>query len=852
MAPSSGFTKVPPVGDEPPYAVANTFLAQFTVTSDGQWNCCKSCKSVAKPNTAYAVFMSPSYQRSLLNCSPFQQQFLSVLDCRIDIANRYHGFAHGQYVSESLLEHPLIAWNDATERIENRAFLTQALEPVLQVLMQKNSVVQHYLTALEVPSMKHGFPMLSSSSIAGIVNRPIAQSPIQSMYTDPLKPLMSTVTAMNVAPAPRRSATTSCGTLRPRDHPTLSRPLVMQPDGTADSSGENCSLEQALFPHLFPFNTGAWDGAVSICTYLRLRCSQLFSPFTLCKSYLLLMYHVRQAHLLSQNCSSTMLQRDIDRYTTEHPHATQQQIMQHVLKHTVPSTVPGSPAWFRRELQNLLAMVDAWGLPLFFLTLTADEHSPLKWTEINDMEQLLKSFCNSYSFENAPVECSAHFLKRIQDFLREHILHENGILGNCKHYVIRYEVQHRGSLHAHIVIWIEAVDVPQAASEISACIPAVFDEASQEFIAPSDPQRLALFNLVTKKQMHTCIENMCLGDNHRCKYGFPHAVQPSHAPVFQPTNNRWVYYRPRDADRNVVPYHPVILLLWGAHMNLQRITQTAWSFYVLKYAMKAEPVGRLVIDPEGMSQLGLHRMDAVQLTTASALILSKPVSPAEAAMICLEEPVVKASSPVDYLASAPPALRRNRVLKCNQVVPAPVDHYMARPNALEHLTFTQYFKAHKVNRMRSMPNALSAGVDLFGFHVWEMAQPFIIRFTDYHPVYQTEGFFYNVLLQNTTFRSEHTLISPSNHSKSYFEQCHLTGLVKTIDDVDALLQAYARRHLQDHEQRERLNTLLLEKNESMEDILGSPTLLSTHTHLCHRALLPSSPGSPSQTCLALS
>ena len=208
--------------------------------------------------------------------------------------------------------------------------------------------------------MKHGFPMLSSSSIAGIVNRPIAQSPIQSMYTDPLKPLMSTVTAMNVAPAPRRSATTSCGTLCPRDHPTLSRPLVMQPDGTADSSGENCSLEQALFPHPFPFNTGAWDGAVSICTYLRLRCSQLFSPFTLCKSYLLLMYHVRQAHLLSQNCSSTMLQRDIDRYTTEHPHATQQQIMQHVLKHTVPSTVPGSPAWFRRELQNLNRRCKLW------------------------------------------------------------------------------------------------------------------------------------------------------------------------------------------------------------------------------------------------------------------------------------------------------------------------------------------------------------------------------------------------------------------------------------------------------------------------------------------------------------
>ena len=382
------------------------------------------------------------------------------------------------------------------------------------------------------------------------------------------------------------------------------------------------------------------------------------------------------------------------------------------------------------------------------------------------------------------------------------------------------------------MIWIQPGDVPRVASEISACIPAVFDEASQEFIPPTDPQRLALFNLVTKKQMHACVENMCLGDNHRCKYGFPHETQPCHAPVFQPRNNRWLYYRPRHVDRNVVPYHPVILLLWGAHMNLQRITQTAWSFYVLKYAMKAEPTGHLVIDPEGMSQLSLHRMDTVLLTTASALILglSKPVSAAEAAMTCLEEPVVQASSPVDYLASAPPHLRRKRVLACSQVIPAPVDHYMARPNALEHLTFTQYFKKHKVNRMRSMPHALSAGIDLFDYHVWEMTQPFIIRFTDYHPVYQTEGFFYNVLLQNTAFRSEHALISPSNRSNTYFEQCHLNGLVKTMDDIDALLQAYAKRHLQDHEQRERLKTLLLEKNESMEDILGSPNSAAEPSH----------------------
>jgi hypothetical protein len=32
----------------------------------------------------------------------------------------------------------------------------------------------------------------------------------------------------------------------------------------------------------------------------------------------------------------------------------------------------------------------------------------------------------------------------------------------------------------------------------------------------------------------------------------------------------------------VVPYHPACLLCWGAHMNIQAVTNTVWSFYVLK------------------------------------------------------------------------------------------------------------------------------------------------------------------------------------------------------------------------------------------------------------------------------
>lgn len=38
-----------------------------------------------------------------------------------------------------------------------------------------------------------------------------------------------------------------------------------------------------------------------------------------------------------------------------------------------------------------------------------------------------------------------------------------------------------------------------------------------------------------------------------------------------------------------VPYHPMVLMTWGAHMNIQRVTSAAWSYYLLKYTLKVRP-----------------------------------------------------------------------------------------------------------------------------------------------------------------------------------------------------------------------------------------------------------------------
>jgi hypothetical protein len=39
------------------------------------------------------------------------------------------------------------------------------------------------------------------------------------------------------------------------------------------------------------------------------------------------------------------------------------------------------------------------------------------------------------------------------------------------------------------------------------------------------------------------------------------------------------------------------------------------------------------------------------------------------------------------------------------------------------------------------------GVDTFGNYVYKREEPALVRYSDYHPEYSTEAYFYNVLLE---------------------------------------------------------------------------------------------------------
>ena len=80
------------------------------------------------------------------------------------------------------------------------------------------------------------------------------------------------------------------------------------------------------------------------------------------------------------------------------------------------------------------------------------------------------------------VECTTLFHARLQKILHSYILLVARILGYVEEYVFRYGIQFCGSLHAHIILWIEKWDVEHIANEITATVPVVFDTTHNFFL----------------------------------------------------------------------------------------------------------------------------------------------------------------------------------------------------------------------------------------------------------------------------------------------------------------------------------------------------------------------------------
>jgi len=113
------------------------------------------------------------------------------------------------------------------------------------------------------------------------------------------------------------------------------------------------------------------------------------------------------------------------------------------MKFKLPPSIPLMPQWHHTQFKELLVMVENFGMLHFFLTLTFDETSNLRWKEIEDIENLAMFFNNIFSWKDCPVECVALFCTRLQAFMSTYVLGGENIFGIIEHHVTRFELQHR-------------------------------------------------------------------------------------------------------------------------------------------------------------------------------------------------------------------------------------------------------------------------------------------------------------------------------------------------------------------------------------------------------------------------
>lgn len=119
-----------------------------------------------------------------------------------------------------------------------------------------------------------------------------------------------------------------------------------------------------------------------------------------------------------------------------------------------------------------------------FVTLTAGKVPATRWTDCADMEAMMATFLHrSVPFSALPVENAALFVHSLNKFFGDYIL------GRVQHHITRYELQGRGSLHAHCLLWIHPDDKEGVSQSIVAAIqqiPGIWNKVLQAYDAPNN------------------------------------------------------------------------------------------------------------------------------------------------------------------------------------------------------------------------------------------------------------------------------------------------------------------------------------------------------------------------------
>jgi hypothetical protein len=311
------------------------------------------------------------YMKQILANNPLDLQLLSLIDISMKIEQRNYEFMDGQIQPSGLLDNPLLYWNSKFQPTNTSKDVNLVLKDLLHQHLSSNPLIQKYITNIEKPNPTHGLCVLCFSIVEEILTKiSIGERSFSNMDVEPFIQNLSLFFDMRPGIPHNFDDPFEIGklTMRNNDNPFKTERLLVQEDGMCTNPTLNMSLEKALFPFLFPHGCGAYDGIGGLLIYLK----QIM--FTLYPRYLLLMYQVQQAIQLLNATKHLCLKRDVQKLKHQHPQWSEIDVLKNIMKFKLPPSIPLTPQWHHTQFKKLLVMVENFGMPHFFLTLTSDEH----------------------------------------------------------------------------------------------------------------------------------------------------------------------------------------------------------------------------------------------------------------------------------------------------------------------------------------------------------------------------------------------------------------------------------------------------------------------------------------------
>ncbi|XP_062100814.1 uncharacterized protein LOC133806740 [Humulus lupulus] len=244
----------------------------------------------------------------------------------------------------------------------------------------------------------------------------------------------------------------------------------------------------------------------------------------------------------------------------------------------LPSSFIGGPRDMRKRCMEAMTLVQRYGKPDIFLTMTCNPNWPKISNELLQHEEP----------QNRPDLVTRVFHSKLEQLKDQ--LFKKKIFGQVSAYVYVIEHQKRGIPHAHFLIILQR--------DWKLYTPESFDEIVSAEI-PDKNTNIHLHNAVVKHMMHGPCgvlnpSNVCMKRNGCCKSNYPKKYAPNTNigsdcfRIYKCSDNGVnVKVRGKNLDnRWVVPYNPYLLATFNCHVNVEICSTIKAAKYLYKYIYK--------------------------------------------------------------------------------------------------------------------------------------------------------------------------------------------------------------------------------------------------------------------------